>query len=98
VPAGAILRLALVTGPLAAGIPGGASAQALGTMQVTARVLPGLPAWAALREAQALAQQVLLAPLSGPEVRRAGLVQSRAELASTGGRRRFVVTVDYPRN
>ena len=84
--------------PLAAGLPDGASAQALGTMQVTARVVPGGPAWAALAEARLVGRQALLAPGAGSKLRRAELVQARAELASTGGRRRLVVTVDYPRN
>lgn len=94
----AMLRLGLLAVPLMAAFPGGASAQGLGTMQVTARVLPGRPAWAGLTQAQALAQQVLLSSSAGPEIRRVHLVQARAELASTGGRRCLLVTVNYPRN
>jgi hypothetical protein len=96
--AGAMLRLGLLAVPLMVAFPGWASAQALGTMQVTARVLPGRPAWAGLAEAQILAREALLSPAAGSDVRRAGLVQARAELATTGGRRRLLVTVDYPRN
>ena len=96
--AGAMLRLALLTVPLMVSFPGWASAQALGTMQVTARVLPGRPVWAGLSEARTLAQQVLLSSKAAPETRRAGLVQARAELTTAGGRRRLLVTVDYPRN
>jgi hypothetical protein len=95
---GAILRIGLVLAPLAAALPGGASAQALGTMQVTARVLPSRPAWAGLTEAQALAQQVLMASPAEPQTRRTGLVLARAGLASTAGQRRLLVRVDYPRN
>ena len=96
--ASAMLRLGLLVLPLMAVFPGWASAQAIGTMQVTARVLPGRPVWAGLSEAQTLAQQVLLSSKAATETRRAGLVQARAELATTGGRRRLLVTVDYPRN
>lgn len=96
--AGAMLRLGLLAVPLMVSFPGWASAQALGTMQVTARVLSGRPSWAGLAEAQILAREVLLSPAAGSDIRRAGLVQARAELATTGGRRRLLVTVDYPRN
>ena len=96
--ASAMLRLGLLAVPLMVAFPGGASAQGLGTMQVTARVLPGPPPWAGLTQAQALAQQVLLASSAGPEIRRVHLVQARAELTSTGGRRRLLVTVNYLRN
>ena len=84
----------------AAGIRHGCSARAmaLGTMQVTARVLSGGPGWAGLAEAQVLARDALLSPAAVSDIRRAGLVQARAELATTGGRRRLLVTVDYPRN
>jgi hypothetical protein len=67
-------------------------------MQVTARVLPGGAAWAGLAEAQSLARQVLLSPAADSDMRRADLVQAKAELDSTGGRRRLLVRVDYPRN
>lgn len=95
---GAILRVWLLVAPLAIVLPGGASAQALGTMQVTALVLPAGPGWDGLTEAQALARQVVLARPTDPETRRAGLVLARAELTTTAGRRRLLVTVDYPRN
>ncbi|HEY7615000.1 MAG TPA: hypothetical protein VH764_18545 [Gemmatimonadales bacterium] len=67
-------------------------------MQVAARVLPGGPAWAGLHEAQALAEQVLASSEGGLEIRRFGLVQTRAELASVDGRRRLLITIQYPRN
>jgi hypothetical protein len=94
----AMLRLGLLAVPMMVSFPGWASAQALGTMQVTARVLPGRPGWAGLAEAQILAREALLSPPAGSDIRRAGLVQARAELSTTGGRRRLLVTVDYPRN
>ena len=83
---GATLRLALLILPMAAAPPGGASAQAFGTMQVTARVLPGLPPWAGVREAQALAERARRAPFSGSEIRQAGLVRARVDVASASGR------------
>ena len=94
----ATLRMGLLTALLAAVLPAGVSAQALGTMQVTARVLPGGPAWAGLAEARVLARQALLSPPATPRTRRAGLVQTRAELTTTAARRRLLVTVQYPRN
>jgi hypothetical protein len=96
--AGAMLRLGLLAVLLMVSFPGWVSAQALGTMQVTARVLSGGPGWAGLAEAQVLAREALLSPAAGSDIRRAGLVQARAELATIGGRRRLLVTVDYPRN
>ena len=96
--AGAMLRLGLLTVPLMVSFPGWVSAQALGTMQVTARVLSGGPGWAGLAEAQVLAREALLSPAAASDIRRAGLVQARAELATIGDRRRLLVTVDYPRN
>src|ERR671939_122778 len=64
-----------------------ASAQAQGTMQATARVLPGRPAWAAFHDESALAQQVLASSEQGLRTHRAGLVATRAELASVDGQR-----------
>jgi hypothetical protein len=96
--AGAMLRLGLLAVPLVVSFPGLASAQALGTMQVTARVLPGRPGWAGLTEARILAREALLSPAARSEIRRAGLVEARAQLTTTGGRRCLLVTVDYPRN
>jgi|SRR5919109_1158914 hypothetical protein len=88
-----VLPLLLLTS-----LPCRVSAQGLGTMQVTARVLPGGPAWAGLHEAHALARQVLSSPVESPETRRAGLVHTRAEITSEGGRRRLLITVQYPHN
>ena len=90
--------LALLVTLLAAALPAGVSAQALGTMQVRARVLSGRPGWLALYEARSLAREVLLAPSSASDTRRSGLVRTRAELTPAAGRRRLLVTVDYPRN
>ena len=93
-----LIRLGALSALFAAGVPGGVSAQALGTMQVTARVLPGQPGWAGLSEARALAQEVLSRSSVASQTRRAGLVQARAELAPADGRRRLLVTINYPQN
>jgi hypothetical protein len=67
-------------------------------MQVTARVIPGEPGWAAFSEASALARQVGSPSVSQSETRRVGLVQARAELASGQGRRRLLITIHYLHN
>ena len=95
---GALRGLCLVTLLVAVARPSGVSAQALGTMQVTARVLPGGPGWAGISEARALARQVGSAPASHSETRHVGLVQARAEVASGQGRRRLLITIHYPHN
>ena len=94
----AIWGLGLVTLLVSVASPDGVSAQALGTMQVTARVLPGGPGWAGISEARALARQVGSAPASHSETRHVGLVQARAEVASGQGRRRLLITIHYPHN
>jgi hypothetical protein len=94
----ALVRVAVPVALLAPGLPGGVSAQALGTMQVSARVLPGRPSWSGLSEAQGLARRLLQAPSSSPATSRTGLVRTRAELASVNGRRRLLVTIHYPHN
>jgi hypothetical protein len=45
-----------------------------------------------------MTRQALLAPSGGTEIRRVGLVQARAVVASAGGLRRLLITIDYPRN
>jgi len=95
---GVLFRVAVLPAMLALGLPSGASAQALGTMQVTASVLPGKPSWSGLSEAQNLARRVLQAPWSGPATSRTELVHSRAEFEVVNGRRRMLVTIHYPQN
>jgi hypothetical protein len=95
---GAVVRLGLLPGLLLAAVPGVVSAQSLGTMQVTARVLPGRPGWAGLSEARGLTRNVLSAPWTGTRTHRAGLVLTRAELAPAERRRRLLVTIHYPHN
>ena len=95
---GALPGLGLITLLVAVACPGGVSAQALRTMQVTAQVLPGGPGWAGFSEARALAWRVGSASSPESETRRVGLVQARAELVSGQGRRRLLITVHYPHN
>jgi hypothetical protein len=93
----AVLRLGLLSPLLAASVPDGVSAQALGTMQVTARVLPGQPGWTAVSEAGALVRYVVSTG-AGAQSRHADLVQARSEVASVRGRRRLLITIHYPHN
>ena len=95
---GALRGLGLITLLAAVARPDGVSAQSLGTMQVTARVLPGGPGWTGFFEARALARQVGSAPVSDSETRHVGLVQARAEVAPGQGRRRLLITIHYPHN
>lgn len=94
---GGVLRFGLLPPLLAATVTTGVSAQALGTMQVTARVLPGRPGWTAVSEAGALARSVVSTGARA-QSRHAGLVRTRAEVASVQGRRRLLITVHYPHN
>jgi hypothetical protein len=95
---GAILRLACLAALLSAGTSGGAHAQGIGTMQVTARVLPARPSWVALEETRAAALAVLHEPSTPAGRRRSRLVLTRAEFQAQGSRRTLVVTLDYPHN
>jgi hypothetical protein len=76
----------------------GASAQAVGTLQVTARVVSGTVAWAGLTEVRAAVEALSERASVGPQVRRSGLLRTRAEVRITGGQGRVVVTVHHPRN
>jgi hypothetical protein len=96
--AGGILPMAALSGFLALGLPGTASAQALGTMQVTARVVPASAAWTGLAEAGVVARSVARQEPGRPLIRRNGLVQARAEIRPSGGRRLLLVTIHHPHN
>jgi hypothetical protein len=94
---GKILRLVAVTGFLAVALPATSSAQATGTMQVGARVIPAATAWAGLTEA-ALAVAAATGEPGRPHVRRTGLVLARTEIHSAEGRRTLLVTLQHPHN
>lgn len=96
--AGRILRVLALLGLLALGLPGTSSAQALGTMQVTARVVPASVAWTGVAEAGVAARSVARQGPGRALTRRTGLVQTRAEIRPAGGRRLLIVTIQHPRN
>lgn len=97
-PVSAAARIAWLATLLALTLPAGASAQGAGTMQVTARVLPGRPPWRALAEVGTAVAAFSLAPGTGGSRRRAGLVRAGVEILREGGRRSLVVTVQHPVN
>lgn len=92
------LRLAGLTFLLAAGLSQRAGAQASGTMQVTAHVVPATASWAAVQEATAAIVALGSAPARTPQVRRQELVRTSAEVQGPADRPRLVVTVQHPHN
>lgn len=97
-PAPAILRLAALSGVLALVGPRTVSAQALGTMQVTARVIPASVAWAGVAAADAVVQAGARVTPGGAAVSRTGLVYARAEQPLSGRGSLLVVTIQHPYN
>jgi hypothetical protein len=95
---GNFLRSAAFCGLLALGLPETSAAQAVGTMQVSARVIPATTAWTGLSEAALAARAVAQAPRGRSVVRRAGVIATRAEIDPAGDRRHLVVTIHYPHN
>jgi hypothetical protein len=93
-----MLRTAALCGVLAVALPGTSSAQSIGTMQVTARVVPASAGWSGVSEAGLAAQGAVRAPLGRPLIRRSGLVHSAAEIRTVGSRRVVVVTIQHPLN
>jgi hypothetical protein len=96
--AGVILRLACVTALLFTVVSGRALAQGIGTMQVTARVLPAGPSRVALEETRAVTAAALREPWTLSTIRRTRLVRTRADLLAQGSRRTLVITLHYPHN
>ena len=96
--AGRILRTAAHGGVLAVALPGISSAQSIGTMQVSARVVPASAAWSGLSEAGLAARAAVQAPSARPLVRRNGLVHSATEIRTVGSRRVVFVTLQHPHN
>ena len=92
------LRLAGITLALTSAWGQRVSAQSIGTMQVTARVIPATASWAALDEARVAIRRLTRQEPEGPTVSSTGVFRTRAEVRTGGGRRRLVVTVDHPRN
>jgi hypothetical protein len=100
--AGWILRMAALLGFLALGLPGTSSAQALGTMQVAARVVPASVGWTGLAEARVAARSAVALQPGQAFIRRGGLVHTTAQIhPSSGpatGRSLLIVTIQHPHN
>ncbi len=92
------LRIAAVAGLLAGAFPAVASAQAIGTMQVTARVLPASDAWSGVSEAGLAAREAVRTPAGQPLIRRNGLILSSTEIRRAGDSRVVHVTIQHPHN
>jgi hypothetical protein len=97
-PHGGILRLIVLSAALALGLPQMSSAQALGTMQVSARVVPASVAWAGVAEGREAARIAAKQRWGRPIVRRGGLLLTQAEIRPLGGRRLLIVTIHPPHN
>ncbi|MGH7580487.1 MAG: hypothetical protein ACREM9_09980 [Gemmatimonadales bacterium] len=95
---GRILRFGAFCALLVLGLPGATSAQAIGTMQVSARVVSATAAWTGLREAGLAARQAAGEPNGPPAVRDNGVLRTRAEVRESRGRRFLLVTIQHPRN
>jgi hypothetical protein len=80
------------------GLTGISSAQAIGTMQVSARVVAASAAWTGLSEAGLAARGAVGTPATRLLIRRNGLVRSVAEIRTVGNRREVLVTIQHPHN
>jgi hypothetical protein len=100
--AGGILRMAAFLGLLALALPGTSSAQALGTMQVSARVVSASVAWTGLAEAGVAARSAAERQPAGILIRRGRLVHATAQIHPSSGHRGgpglLVVTIQHPHN
>jgi hypothetical protein len=100
--AGGILRGLASMGLIAMGFPGALSAQALGTMQIAARVVPASVAWTGLAEARIAARSVAEGQSGLALTRRGRLVHATAEIHPSSGRaddrRRLIITIQHPHN
>jgi acyl dehydratase len=96
--AGGLLRGMALLGCLTLGLPQTSSAQAFGTMQVTARVVSASVAWTGVAEAGEAARTAAREQYGRPLVRRRGLVHARAEIRPSEGRRLLIVTIQHPHN
>jgi hypothetical protein len=98
VRAGEVLCRTVFLGILALALPQASYAQALGTMQVTARVVPAPVAWTGLAEAGEAARSAVRDPSAMPVVRRGRLLQARAEIRDSACSGLLIVTVQHLRN
>jgi hypothetical protein len=95
---GGILPVLAVLGLLVLGLPATSSAQALGTMQVVARVVPASAGWAGLAEAKLTVQGIAALHPNQAFVRRGRLVQTSAVVRPSGGHRILSITIQHPHN
>jgi hypothetical protein len=100
--AGGILWTVASLGLLALGFPGALSAQALGTMQIAARVVPASVAWIGLAEARLAALSAAEGQAGLALIRRGRVVHATAEIHPSTGRaedrRVLIVTIQHPHN
>ena len=100
--AGWILRMAALVGCLVLGLPGTSSAQALGTMQVAARVVPAAVGWTGLAEARVAVRSAVALQPGRAFIRRGGLVHTTAQIHLSSGRASgrglLIVTLQHPHN
>jgi hypothetical protein len=83
---------------MALGLPASSAAQAIGTMQVSARVVLATVSWLGVTEAASAARTVALDAGEQALVRRNGLVLSRAEVRGSDAHRLVLVTIQHPHN
>jgi hypothetical protein len=95
---GKILRIGAFCALLALGLPRSSAAQAVGTMQVSARVVAATAAWTGLEEAGLATRMAVREQGARPVIRNQGVVRTRAEIHQAGDQRLVLVTVQYPRN
>ena len=93
-----VARIAVLSTLLALGLPGASSAQAFGTMRVTARVVSASVAWAGLAEAETAARAGALQRPGQRFTRRNDMLQARAEIQSSAGPPLLLVTIHHPYN
>jgi hypothetical protein len=76
-------------------VPREAGAQSLGTMQVTARVLPARAGWSALSVARDLATRMEGASAGQSLSTRTGVVRAVGVVTGPAGRRRLLITLHH---
>jgi hypothetical protein len=83
---------------LVAGLPAICYAQAIGTMQATARVVPAAAAWTGVSVAGHAARAAVGIPTGHAMTLRHGLVRAAGEIRTVRNRREVLVTIQHPHN
>jgi len=91
-------RAVAVCALLAAGLPAICYAQAIGTMQATARVVPAAAAWTGVSVAGHAARAAVGISTGHPMILRDGLVRAAGEIRTARNRREVLVTIQHPHN